>query len=136
MYGAYDVPVRLGPVTVALLLGALFTHSAHPGNDCAMTIHRSIHFRGTVRSVEMLGERAVSLIPVDFDMNYVVTIDVESVSADNPGIRAGHEVVFGVHSPARTFIVDPLVGRKLDLVADVILCDGKWKEIESLHPEL
>lgn len=121
-------------MTVALLLGALFT-SAHPRKDCTEPMHEAIPFRGTVRSVEMLGQRAVTLFPVDFDMNYVVTIHVDSVSVENPMFHAGEDVVFGIHSPALTFFADdPLEGQTFELVAlATVTCDGQYKGIEQMR---
>jgi hypothetical protein len=58
-----------------------------------------VHFRGTVKSIEMGHARGRGVITTDFEANWVIIIDVVSVEEKNPLIDAGKTAYFNVHSP-------------------------------------
>ncbi len=63
----------------------------------------SITFIGTVTSVETLGARPVSVIPVDPDPRFAITIHIEEIAHRGSRFKAGTDQVFAVHSPAKLF---------------------------------
>lgn len=76
--------------------------------NCTMTTgHKtSLTFIGTVKSVEPLGKRELSVIPVDFDPRFAVTVQIESVTSQEGPLEEGIEQVFAIHSPAQLFRAD------------------------------
>lgn len=70
----------------------------------SVTDHRvSIAFTGTVKAIESLGGRKMSVIPVDADPRFAVIVYIESATSGEPPLKEGEEVVLAIHSPARLF---------------------------------
>ncbi len=90
-------------------------------------------FRGTIRSVETLGVRAAEVTPIDFNMQFVVSVDVVDVATESPALRSGQQRFFGVHSPARTFGPGKLNGTTMDLEAEWMTCDGVFRRFVNLR---
>src|SRR6185503_8998779 len=97
--------------------------------ECGQVLRVATSFRGTVRGVEMLGDRQLTVTPADFDPQYVVTIEIESVEGDHLEAGTTH---FAVHSPSRTFGTD-IVGKTFDLQVVGRSCDGVFGGFESLR---
>ena len=113
-----------------VLLAALTAHA----DPCGKQVRTAVPFRGTIRTVEMVGERAATFFPVDADINYIATIDVESVAVESPKLRPGR-VEFGIHSPTQTFVAsDPPTGKTMDLVAVSVVCNGEFLRFDTLMP--
>jgi hypothetical protein len=74
----------------------------------------SITFTGTVKSIELLGERKLKVIPVNFDSRFAVTVHIESVTPLETPLKEGAEAIFAIHSPARLFLAGEkdVVGKK------------------------
>ena len=88
-------------------------------NRTMITGHKTLlTFIGTVKSVEPLGKRELSVIPVDFDSRFAVTVQIESVTPKEGPLKGGTEQVFAIHSPARLFRAD---------VEDMILKKYRFK---------
>jgi hypothetical protein len=98
--------------------------------ECGQVLRVATSFRGTVRAVEMLGERQLTVTPADFDPQYTVTIEIESVEGDH--LEAGTTRHFAIHSPSRTFGTD-IVGKTFDLQVVGRSCDGVFGGFESLR---
>lgn len=82
-------------------------------NRTMTTAHKTqLTFIGTVKSVEPLGKRKLSVIPVHFDPRFAVTVQIKSVTPQGGPLKRGTEQVFAIHSPAQLFRAD---------VEDVIL---------------
>jgi len=62
-----------------------------------------VTFIGTVTAIELLGNRELRVIPVDFDSRFAVTIHIESVTPRDVPLVAGTDQVFAVHSPSELF---------------------------------
>lgn len=79
------------------------------------TIHKvTITFAGTVKSVEMLGDRELKVIPVDFDSRFAVTVHIESVTPKEVPLKADTDQNFAIHSPAQLFQAakEEVIGKK------------------------
>jgi hypothetical protein len=114
-----------------MLLAALTAHA----DPCGKQVRTAIPFRGTIRAVDVIGERAATLFPVDADIHYVAIIDVESVAVESKQLRAGQRVEFGIHSPTQTFVAaDPPIGKTMDLVAVSVVCNGEFLRFDTLMP--
>jgi len=64
----------------------------------------------------MLGVSRQTVIPVHFDPQYAVFIQLESVSSSSAALQLGHQVVFAIHSPTRLFIEETtnVIGHRYD----------------------
>src|SRR5215216_5601263 len=100
------------PVLMCIVCGGLCAPSFNVSQSAgAATFKRAtsagretpVTFVGTVKSIEMLGRRKLSVIPVDFDSRFALTLHVESVRPQEAPFEEGTELVFGIHSPARLF---------------------------------
>jgi len=74
----------------------------------------SITFTGTVKSIELLGERERKIIPVDVDSRFAVVVYIESVALEGTPLKEGADEVFAIHSPARLFRAgeNDVIGKK------------------------
>src|SRR2546423_9698811 len=99
----------------AALLGADAPTKVGTFKPTTVTDHKvSIAFTGTVKAIEQLGERELSVIPVDVDPRFAVTVHIESATPDEKPFKKGEEVVFAIHSPAILFLGkgEDAVGKK------------------------
>jgi hypothetical protein len=114
------MPMLLRPA--AVFVGcALLAAAASAEDNCGSMMRTTARFRGTVRSIE----------PQDRDW-FLVTIDVISVEDGAPVPRAGKSADFAIHSPSRAFGPDPVIGKTLDLQAEWMECDGKFRRFVDL----
>jgi hypothetical protein len=83
-------------------------------SDASTSRKVSITFIATVKSIELLGERELKVIPVDFDSRFAVTIHIESVTPKEVPLKADTDENFAIHSPAQLFQVskEDSVGKK------------------------
>jgi hypothetical protein len=74
----------------------------------------SITFTGMVKAIEMLGERKLNVIPLDFDSRFAVIVHIESVTPRETPLKEGVEEVFAIHSPAKLFLAteEEVIGEK------------------------
>ena len=107
----------------SLVLCGLVPVMAPAEDNCGQMMRTMSRFRGTVRSVEPIGDLPVTANVVDLDPKFVVTMQIEG--AEEP-------VVFAIHSPARTFIAENAVGETFDLEAERMDCDGAFRRYISL----
>jgi hypothetical protein len=89
----------------------------------------------TVLGVEMLGRRALSVLPIGFDIRFAVTVRIESVTPDHPWLSADTERIFGVHSPGQSGLGDwkkPPIGERFELR---LTGDGTgWISLQAYPP--
>jgi hypothetical protein len=91
-------------VLIAVLCGSLRESTQSSLTSHASASHKvSITFIATVKSIEMLGERELKVIPVDFDSRFAVTVHIESVTPKDVPLEADTDQNFGIHSPAQLF---------------------------------
>jgi hypothetical protein len=76
---------------------------ATDSSDQSTTHTVTISFTGTIKSVEMLGDRELKVIPVDFDSRFAVTVHIESVTPKEVPLKADTDQNFAIHSPAQLF---------------------------------
>ena len=83
-------------------------------SDASMSHEVSITFIATVKSIELLGERELKVIPVGFDSRFAVTVHIESVTSKEVPLEADTDENFAIHSPAQLFQVakEDSVGKK------------------------
>ena len=83
-------------------------------SDASTSRKVSITFIATVKSIELLGERELKVIPVDFGSRFAVTIHIESVTPKEVPLKADTDENFAIHSPAQLFQVskEDSVGKK------------------------
>ena len=62
-----------------------------------------ITFIATVKSIELLGETELKVIPVDLDSRFAVTVHIESVTPKEVPLKADTDQDFAIHSPAQLF---------------------------------
>ncbi|MCK5707177.1 MAG: hypothetical protein KAI43_05940 [Candidatus Aureabacteria bacterium] len=62
-----------------------------------------INFNGTVKNIEVLGERTLEIFIAGNDPRFGVTVHIDSVNNENDYIKPNKEIVFAVHSPALLF---------------------------------
>ena len=91
---------------------------------CGKMVRSLIRFRGTVRSIEPLGQRALTVNPVEVDVLYLLSLEIASVEGESSALRPGTTVNFGIHSSSRMLLSDDDVGRTLDFDAVWRDCDG------------
>jgi len=72
-------------------------------SDASMSHEVSITFIATVKSIELLGERELKVIPVGFDSRFAVTVHIESVTPKEVPLEADTDEIFAIHSPAQLF---------------------------------
>jgi len=63
----------------ASVLCALFVAGTSAEDNCGSMMRTTSRFRGTVRSIETIGSREVTVTPIDTRMAFVVSIDVDDV---------------------------------------------------------
>ena len=125
----------------ALVLGLLLVlPTASPaGNNrglCGKMVRSLIRFRGTVRSIEPLGKRALTVNPVEVDPLYLLALEIASVEGESSALRPGTTVNFGIHSPSRMLLGDDDVGKTLDFDAVSRVCDGTLDYFDRLRRRL
>jgi hypothetical protein len=83
-------------------------------SDTSTSHKLSIAFIATVKSIELLGERELKVIPVDFDSRFAVTVHIESVTPKEVPLKADTDQNFAIHSPAQLFQVakEDAIGKK------------------------
>lgn len=121
-------------VALALLLVAAGAVRAE--NNCGQMEHDEARFRGVVRAVEMIGERELSLWPVELDPRYAVTIEVETVASESSALAAAKREVFGIHSPSRMFGSEDPVGKSFALATVWMQCDGAFGRFLDLRVDV
>ncbi len=92
-------------------------------DDCGTMLRTMSRFRGTVRSIRSPATGTFN--DVDLDVRFVASIDI-----------GGKPVRFGIHSPARTFAADRIVGETFDLEAERMDCDGKFRRYLTLQRQM
>ncbi len=119
---------RLG---ILLLLLSL-TSTIQAEDNCGSMMRTAARFRGTIRSIEQLAGQE-DITPVDFDMSFVVSVDVESVETTSLALQPGQRRNFGIHSPARTFGAGNIAGSTVDIEAELMACDGRFRRFVNLR---
>ena len=64
---------------------------------------KKIIFVGKIKSIEILGERKLSIMPIEFNPKFAVTVYIEDIPEKTGTFQKGSDIVFGIHSPARFF---------------------------------
>jgi len=123
------MPLRVATALTFLLVAA----AAHAEDDCGLMLRAMSHFRGTVRSLEPIARDHAEAIPVDLDPQFVVAIEVDGVNSGEPAVHAGDRLRFGIHSSARTFGTDPVVGRTFDFDSERMDCGGAFRRLLTLQ---
>ena len=115
----------------ALLLAAA---AAHAENNCGAIMRTVTRFRGTIRSVKMIGKDTAEVAPIDNDINirYAVAIEIAGVEGASSPLRSGETRTFGVHSPARTF-GSARPGTTMNLESEWMQCDGTFRRFISMR---
>ena len=86
----------------------------------------SITFTGAVKSIELLGERELNIIPVDIDSRFVVIVHIESVAPQAVPPKEGADEVFAIHSPARLFRA-----REKDVIGKKYRFKLTWEKVSN-----
>lgn len=120
------------PGQIAILC-VLLSAALRAEDNCGSMMRTATRFRGTIRSVELLGGREIDVTAIDFDARFVVSVDVVIVEGESPALRPGQRRSFGVHSPALTFGPAKLDGVTMDLEAEWMVCDGVFRRFVSLR---
>ena len=108
------------------------TH-ARAEDNCGRMVESVVRLRGTIRTIEQLGQREQVITPVgDTDMRFVVALAVESSDRADV-VQRGTTYNFGLHSPARTFGADVVGGSTLDLALATMHCDGVFRRFLELR---
>lgn len=106
-------------------------------SDPSTTHKVTITFTGTVKSVEMLGERELKVIPVDFDSRFAVTVHIESVSPKEVPLKANTDQNFAIHSPAQLFQAakEDAIGKKyrFNVVWNGIGSNSRLSELSAVR---
>jgi hypothetical protein len=118
---------------MALILCAWVSAMASAEPNCGSMMRTVVRFHATVRSVEPLGGRELEVTPIDPEMLFAVSVDVDRVERASPALKAGEQRNFGVHSPSRTFGSEEIVGTGLDLEAEWMACDGAFRRLVGLR---
>jgi hypothetical protein len=113
----------------ALLLAAA---AAHAEENCGSMMRTVTRFRGTIRSIALIGKGTVELAPIDSDSRYAVAVEIAGVEGASSPLRSGETRAFGVHSPARTF-GSARPGTTVSLEAEWMQCDGTFRRFISLR---
>jgi len=84
-----------------------------PDSSDLLTTHQ-VTFTGTVKSVEMLGDRELKVFPIDLDSRFAITVHIEAVTPEDVPLKVDTDQKFAIHSPARLFGdgKENVVGRK------------------------
>jgi hypothetical protein len=85
----------------------------------------TIRLRATVQDVVMLTRFTGTVIPVDVDPNYVLTVRVESVVPATAGFTPGSVVSLAIHSPTLVFQGDATKGKTYDFLLHRSIEDGE-----------
>jgi hypothetical protein len=82
-------------------------------NAChAQAAHDEIYLRATVqKAVVPLADFSGSVIPVDIDPRFALTVRIESTVPAAPNFIAGAVVTLAIHSPSLLFAGGPTTGR-------------------------
>ena len=86
----------------------------------------SITFTGTVKSIELLGDRELKIIPVDIDPRFAVVVHIESVAPQAAPLKEGADEVFAIHSPARLFRA-----REKDVIGKKYRFKLTWEKVSN-----
>ena len=86
----------------------------------------SITFTGTVKSIELLGERELKIIPVGIDPRFAVVVHIESVAPPTVPLKEGADEVFAIHSPARLFRA-----REKDVIGKKYQFKLTWEKVSN-----
>ena len=70
-----------------------------------------IHLRANMKAIVMLSHFSGTVIPVDFDPRYALTLQIESARPSVNGFRAGAVVTLAIHSPSELFQKQPRKGK-------------------------
>src|SRR5436190_22327823 len=111
-------------VASALVLCVSLAKELSAEDDCGEMMRTATRFRAVVRSIEPIASRELKVTPVDDgEMRFIVTVDVESVKAESPALKAGERLHFGVHSPSRILGTGESIGKAVDFEAEWMTCD-------------
>jgi len=86
-----------------------------PDSSDQLKTHKvTITFTGTVKSVEMLGDGELKVIPIDLDSRFAITVQIEAVTPEDVPLKVDTDQNFAIHSPARLFAdgKENVIGRK------------------------
>ena len=115
------------------ILCVLLPAALRAEDNCGSMVRTVLRFRGMIRSIETLGAREAEVTPIDFNMQFVVAVDIISIETESPAISPGQQRLFGVHSPVHTFGPGKLAGTTMDLEAEVMACDGVFRRFVNLR---
>jgi len=94
-----------------------------------------IKFTGTVKSIEVLGERKLKVIPVHFDPRFAVTVDIESTTPQETWFKEGAEETFAIHSPAKLFLTreQDVIGKKyrFELIREKLTNGSRYSQLTA-----
>ncbi len=75
-----------------------------------------IHLRATVQDVGQLASFSGTVIPVDVDPQFALTVRVESAVPTAADFTSGTVLTFAIHSPSRLFGGEPMKGQTYDFL--------------------
>ena len=84
-----------------------------------------IYLRAAVEAIVPLADFSGSLIRVDPDPRFAMTLQIESVTPVVAGFSKGSAVTFAIHSPALLFAGEPTTGRAYDFSLGQNVENGK-----------
>jgi hypothetical protein len=117
---------------MVLLLAATVARAEY---NCGRAERFATNFSATVQSVEPIGQRELAITAIDEpDLRHAVTVNVAGLKEDNLALRNGATIVFGVHSPAKSFGDAEAAGKTHEMQAVWLACDGKFRKFEELVP--
>ena len=118
---------------IVVVLCAVLPAIAAAEGDCGSMMRNVTRFRGTVRSINPLGGRSITITPIDLDPKFVVSVVIRRVDKDNPALKVGETRHFAVHSPSRIFGTEQVVGKAVDLEAEWMTCEGVFWRFMKLR---
>lgn len=81
--------------------------------------------RATVRAIVPLPSYSGTLMPIDGDPHFALTMKVEAVTPALTNFNKGDTVTFAIHSPTRTFGAADPAGKTYDFILSRQTTDGK-----------
>ena len=117
--------MRYGIVAVVLSFVALFANAQQ--ESAATHATDTIKLRAKVMAIHQLEEVSGTVVPVDFDPRFALTLRIETVVPPVAELMPDAEVTFAIHSPALAFSGDPKRGTTYNLVLCRRIVNGKPK---------
>jgi hypothetical protein len=93
----------------------------------AQQTNDQIRLRATVQDVVALPGFAGTVIPVDADPNFALTMRIESVTPADTNFAAGSKVTFAIHSPSKLFMGEDAKGKTYDFSVRRMTEQGKTR---------